>query len=272
MAVKWRDVFTQEHPRVKMEVSAGGAGKGVTDALSGIVEIGMVSRAILPAEIEKGGLGIPVVKDAVVAVVNDQNPVLDQLVGRGMTRDTLTRIWIKGDVKTWGEALGTKASEKIQVYTRSDACGAAETWAQYLGATQEDLKGVGVYGDPGIAERVARNRLSIGYNNLNFAYDPRTRRPLTGIRLVPLDTNGNGRIEESEAFYDTKDALLKAIADGHYPSPPARDLNFLTKGKPEGAVREFIVWVLTDGQKYADEVGYVPLPESERQAILKTLE
>ena len=54
---------------------------------------------------------------------------------------------------------------------------------------------------------------------------------------------------------------MEAIAAGAYPSPPARDLNLVTKGRPTGLTREFIVWCLTDGQQYVTETGYVPLPE-----------
>ena len=272
MAVKWEEVYEQTHPGVKVEVSAGGAGKGATDALSGLIDIGMVSRDIQPAEVEKGGFGIPVVKDAVIPVVNAQNPVLKELAAQGLKRDVLVGMWMKEERRTWGQAAGTDSAEPIHVYTRADACGAAETWALYLGGKQEDLKGVGVSSDPALAEKVAGDRLGIGYNNLNYAYDPGTRQPRPGLRPAPIDVNGNGKVDDAEGFYATKDDLLKAIADGRYPSPPARNLNFLTKGKPTGLARDFIVWVLTDGQKYADEVGYVPLSEQLRQECVQKLQ
>ena len=79
---------------------------------------------------------------------------------------------------------GIPSKDKISVYTRSDSCGAAETWAQYLGKkNQEDLKGVGVYGDPGLAEAVRKDLLGIGYNNLGFAYDFKAGLPLEGLGL-----------------------------------------------------------------------------------------
>ena len=72
--------------------------------------------------------------------------------------------------------------------------------------------------------------------------------------------NGNGQIDANENFYDNIDQLINAIAAGKYPSPPARDLYFVTKGKPtNAAVAAFIKYVLTDGQKYVHEAGYVDL-------------
>jgi phosphate transport system substrate-binding protein len=77
---------------------------------------------------------------------------------------------------------------------------------------------------------------------------------------VPIDINGNGKLDKAESFYDTKVAVLKAIASGAYPSPPARDLFLLTKGRPKGITRDFILWILGDGQKYVDQAGYIQLP------------
>ena len=54
MAVKWAEEFKAIHPNVKIDISGGGAGKGITDALAGVVDIGMVSRDVYPEEVEKG--------------------------------------------------------------------------------------------------------------------------------------------------------------------------------------------------------------------------
>ena len=272
MAARWAEVYQRENPAVRVDVSGGGAGKGAADVLSGLVDIGMVSRSIQPAETEKGGFGVPVVKDAVVPVVNAANPVLKDLQESGITREAFIRAWMKADLRTWGELAGTNAPDAVHVFTRSDACGAAETWAKYLGGKQEDLKGVGVPSDPAIAQKVIGDKLGIGYNNLNYAYDAATRKPLEGLAIVPIDVNGNGKLDDAESFYATKEELLNAIMDGRYPSPPARDLYFLTKGKPSGLVREFIIWTLTDGQKYADGSGYLPLADTQRQEVLKGLQ
>ena len=94
---------------------------------------------------------------------------------------------------------GIPSTAAIHVFTRSDACGAAETWAAYLGKKQEDLGGVGVYGDPGLADAVRRDPLGIGFNNVNFAYDPKTLEPVDGLAVVPIDLDGNGTIEPAEA-------------------------------------------------------------------------
>jgi len=279
MAVKWAEDFQKLHPGVRFDISAGGAGKGMADVLGGAVDIGLVSREVNPAEIAKGAFPIAVTKDAVVAVASADNPFVAALQERGITKQRFADIWVTKALTDWADVLpGASVGEgagttTINVYTRSDACGAAETWAAYLGAHQEDLEGVGLYGDPSIAEAVSKDKLGIGYNNVNFAYDAQTRKPAAGLVIIPIDVNENGRVDDAERFYATRDEIVRAIADGAYPSPPARPLYFVTRGAPESpVVTEFIRWVLTDGQKEVAGAGYVALSdetlERERRKLL----
>lgn len=117
-----------------------------------------------------------------------------------------------------------------------------------------------MFGDPGLAQAVKKDALGIGFNNIGYVYDSKTKKPNPGIVVLPLDLNNNGKIDPEENFYNSLDNLVKAIASGKYPSPPARDLYFVTKGKPQNkVVKEFIKWILTDGQKYVHALGYINL-------------
>ena len=270
LAVKWANEFQQLHPNVKIDISAGGAGKGITDALAQVVDLGMVSRELKPEELKKGALGIAVAKDAVVPTINTNNPAIKSILSKGLTVDNAIRLWIKQDVKTWGELLGTSDSNPVNVYNRSDACGAAETWAQWFDKKQEDLGGTGVFGDPGVASAIQKDVNGIGFNNIGYVYDEQTRKPNPGILVLPLDVNNNGQIDPEEQFYDTKDDIVQAISEGKYPSPPARDLYLVSKGKPTNpAVIAFLKYILTDGQQYNGPVGYIAL---EQEKLDKGLE
>jgi len=259
MMTVWAEKFQELHPKVTFDISAGGAGKGMTDALSSAVDIGMVSRSITPEEESRGAYAVAVVKDAVFPVVNAGNPVIKDLVARGVSKDTFVRIFITGEITTWGEAVGRpEIKDEIHVYTRSDSAGAADAWAKFLGGKkQEDLKGVGVNGDPGLLEAVVKDPLGIGYNNLGYAFDSTTGQVVAGSAVVPFDANEDGQADE---VFKTKPQAVDAVATGRYPSPPARDLNVVTKGKPSDLTQLFIEWILTDGQQYVSEAGYVQLP------------
>ncbi len=272
LTVKWAEEFKKIHPGVKFDISAGGAGKGMTDALAKMVDIGLVSREISPEEVKKGAFGIAVTKDAVVPTISAANPNLKDILTIGLKRDAAINIFITGKIKTWGEAIGTKSAVPIRIYTRSDACGAGETWAKYLGKKQEDLLGVGVFGDPGLALAVTKDPSGIAYNNIGYAYDAKTKQPNPGVKVIPLDINNNGKIDPDEDFYKTLDDIVNAIASGKYPSPPARDLYFMTSGKPvKKELVEFIRWSLTDGQKYVFDSGYINLSKEKLAAGLEKI-
>jgi phosphate transport system substrate-binding protein len=269
MMQRWVEEFNKIYPDVNFDVSAGGAGKGMTDALSGAVDIGMVSRDVTTDEEAKGAFTIPVTKDAVFPTISDKNPVLADLLAKGVTSEIFIGIFITGEIKTWGQVVSRpEITDEIHVYTRADSCGAAEVWAKYLGnKKQEDLLGIGVSGDPGLLDAVAKDALGIGYNNLNYAYDTTGGKPVAGAAIVPIDGNKNGTADTNELL-ETKAEAVEMVATGKYPSPPARALNLVTNGKPAGITMAFIQWVLTDGQKYIDEVGYIQLSSDMLQAAL----
>jgi phosphate transport system substrate-binding protein len=262
MMQSWAEEFTKVYPDVNFDISAGGAGKGMTDALAGAVDIGMVSREVSSDEEAKGALAIPVTKDAVFPTINAKNPVLDDLLAKGVTQEVFIGIFITGDIKTWGQVVDQpEIADEIHVYTRSDSCGAAETWAKYLGnRKQEDLQGIGISGDPGLLDAVVKDPLGIGYNNLSYAYDFTSGKPVVGTIALPIDENTNGKADLEELL-ETKAEAIEMVANGKYPAPPARPLYLVTKGKPTGLTLAFIQWVLTDGQKFIDEVGYIQLPQ-----------
>jgi phosphate transport system substrate-binding protein len=272
MVLKWAEEFKKLNPKVTIDVQAGGAGKGMADVLSGMADLGMVSRDIHPEETAKGALAFAVTKDGVVATLSARNPYLTEILKKGIDRRHLLDIWAGDKTVTWGQVLGTPAKDPVRVFTRSDACGAGETWAAYFGKKQEELGGIGVYGDPGVADAVRREPLGIGYNNINFAYDPKTLKPVDGLVIAPVDLDGNGRLDDAERIYATRDDITSAIAKNIYPSPPARDLYLVAKGKPvKKTVVEFLRWVLADGQKYVPETGYIRLAPDKINSALDKL-
>ncbi len=272
MMTVWADEFTKLHPAVQFDVQGGGAGKGMTDTLAGAVDIGMISRTIKPAEEAQGAFWIAVAKDAVFPIVSAKNPMLAELTAKGMSQETFKKIFVTGEIKTWGQVIGKpEATDEIHVYTRSDSCGAADQWALFSGGkAQADLLGIGVNGEPALVDTVGKDPLGIGYSNLNSVFDSSTGKTVPGAVVPPMDINGNGTVEANE-YYQTTDEAVKVVADGTYPSPPARFENLATKGKPKGIVLAFLNWILTDGQQSLEQAGYVKLTAAQQAESLAKL-
>ncbi len=267
--VAWAEAFQKKYPGVRIDVSAGGAGKGAADAIVGLADIGMVSRDPDPAELQKDIRALYVLKDAVFPVISEKNFYLPEILAKGIKRQALVDMYIAGTTTRWGQIVETRSDRPIHVYTRSDSSGAAASWAAYLGKKQEDLRGVGVYGDPGLLDAVKRDPVGIGYSNFGFIFT-REGQLLPGLKVVAIDVNVNGKVDLDEV-YETRDQAVAAIAAGRY--PVTRKNYFFIRKNAAPLVGEFIRFALSeDGSRIVDEVGTsLPLLPVERDKILKEL-
>jgi phosphate transport system substrate-binding protein len=272
MMTVWAEEFTKLHPDVQFDVQGGGAGKGMTDTIAGAVDIGMISRSIKDEETAQGIVWVSVTKDAVFPIISAENPVAADIIAKGISQETFNKIFITNEIKTWGEVVGKpEVKDEIHVYTRSDACGAGEMWAKFSGGkVQDDIKGIGVNGEPALVDTVIKDPLGIGYSNLNSVYDMGNGELVPGTIVPPVDINADGKADADE-YYKTKDEAVNAVSSEKYPSPPARFENLATKGKPTGLTLTFIQWILTDGQQYLGQAGYVPLTAEQQAESLAKL-
>jgi phosphate transport system substrate-binding protein len=271
MMTVWADEFHKLHPDVEFDVQGGGAGKGMTDTIAGAVDIGMISRSIKDEETAQGIFWISVTKDAVFPIISTENPVAADIIAKGISQETYQKIFISGEIKTWGEVVGKpEITDEIHVYTRSDACGAGEMWAKFSGGeVQDDIQGIGINGEPALVDTVIKDPLGIGYSNLNSVFDMNSGNLIPGTLVPPVDINEN-RQADADEYYKNMDEAVSAVASEKYPSPPARFENLATKGKPTGLTLVFIQWILTEGQQYLSQAGYVPLtPEQQAESLEK---
>jgi phosphate transport system substrate-binding protein len=285
MMQKWATEYEKTHTNVTIDINANGAGTGMADALKGIANIGMVSRVVNNSEIQQGAFWVSVAKDAVVATMNSDNPVKNIILSRGVTKQQFKDIFITGNISTWGQLVGdANITDKIIVYTRSDACGAADTWAKFIGKyVQNDIGShipldriSAVNGDNALVAAIQGNRFAIGYDNTGYVYTKKLTDnsvvPADGVLPVPIDLNGNGTLESKENVYTNRSTMVNAIIGNVYPSPPARLENLATLHKFTGISRDFVRWILTTGQQYVLDAGYVPLPQATIDLQLQYLE
>lgn len=268
MMVVWAQTYQKNHTNIRIDVSSGGAGKGMSDALAGTVNLGMVSRDVTIAEADKGIVFVAVVKDAVLPTINDANPVKDKITTTGLTQQQFRDVFITRNITTWGTLVNdTTVTDAIKVYSRSDVCGAAETWAKFLGNyTQDDFPTVEtvtkVKGDDSMSASIISDQLGIGYSNVNYIYSNSTLRPKTGLIVVPIDFNGNGKLDANETIYTTRTDIVNAEINGNLHAPPARLVYLVTLNNYTGATRDFVRWILTEGQQLTINNGYAPVPDA----------
>ncbi|MEF8819263.1 MAG: substrate-binding domain-containing protein [Haloferacaceae archaeon] len=278
MVQVWADIYA-EQADTTFDISGGGTGVGVSDLLNEQVDIAMMGREPFEEEIEQGLVAVPMLIDTVVGTVNKNNPVIEEINSQGLTRAEMEAIFTK-EITNWGDLYeGVDVDEEIVVYGRSDASAAYKKWGEFLGGdgeayTQDELEGLSdgnFSGDQSVAQSLGENANAISLNNINYVYGLESGELDGDIRPVPLDRDGGG-LSEAEQFYTTREEFLAAVERGDYPAPPAREMWLAAKNQFGSDSARFVEWVLTDGQQYVSENGYVPLEQSRLEDGLQTLE
>ena len=182
----WAAEYNKTHPDMRFDIQSGGAGKGLQIASPAELMWPCFHANLSP--VEKAQVwSLWLCKDAILPTINANNPYAKQIKIRGLKKAEALAIYSDQTITTWEDLLGisSKTPHKIDVYTRSDASGAADTWASFFGKKQDGLKGIGINGDPGLADAVRKDVNGIGFNSYPFIYDIKTGKKFSGIDVDP---------------------------------------------------------------------------------------
>jgi len=213
-------------------VSGMGSSAGIEAVTSGTADIGTSSRELHDGEGE-GLVDIPIAYDGIAAIVNPNNPI------DALTTDQLRDIYA-GEITNWSEIGGEDIP--IDLINRDESSGTRDAFASHvMGDKRFDVGAVILPGTGQVREVVARSRGAIGYISVGFV-DPRFG--TQPVKALVLDG-----IEPTDAN----------VANGSYPI--SRVLHFFTNGQPEGAVLQYIKYVLSPEvqQGAVIEAGYLPV-------------
>ncbi len=256
----WADSFMALHPKVKISITKEGTGEGINGLISEKFDIAMVSTFVDDPDTSVQLEYIPVTQDAVVLIMNQQNPYLNEIKEKGITPQQLLNLFTSEKKISWGEILNTTYRAEAIVYTRYDVSGAAEIWAGFLWKTQSDLKGLPVQGEDEMIRKVQSTPFSIGYCNLANAFDMVTMRPLEKIAIVPIDLDYDRVVDFKDIKQTGLNEIHRSIWLGKYPKTLCRKLNLAVKvNNLNPLMNAFLVYILNDGQKYVSDKGFCPL-------------
>jgi phosphate transport system substrate-binding protein len=257
---KWASGFMALHPGVKIEVVESGTGQGIADLIAGKAKLAMVSRPIKDEERQAGIWTVPVAKDGVAPIVNSNNPHLRNLLIHGLSLDKLQKVFTGEKDMKWGELLDSAGSEKVSVYSRADESGAADVFASFLFRKSSDLKGIKVTGDNEMIKNVQKDPLALGFCNVSYAFQLPSGEAMENIQVIPIDLDFDRQIDRKEIPFKNLNAAHRSIWLGIYPESLCRELSLASVGKPtDPAVKEFIRYVLGDGQKIVWTLGLCQL-------------
>jgi len=244
LALAWAETYMSGHSEVRISVTGGGSGTGIAALINGTTDIANASREMKPEEIataEANGIApqqFTVARDAIAIVVHPSNPV-DRL-----TLQQLSDIYT-GRITNWRQVGGE--DRPIVLLSRESNSGTYVYFLEHvirMGDPNSDLlfspDTLLMPSSEGISAEVRQNPNAIGYDGLGYVTADQkmiaVARDAAGPYVLPS---------------------VETVNDGSYPI--SRPLYMITAGEPTGVVREYLDWILSDGQAMVTELGFVPL-------------
>lgn len=292
---KWADAYKKESGN-SVNYQSIGSGAGVKQILAKTVVFGATDAPLKADQLEKSALvQWPMVMGAIVPVVNLEGIKPGELILSG---ELLADIYL-GKVAKWNDPAIVKLNpslklptDAITVVRRSDGSGTTFNFTDYLSKASGDWKskvgtgtavewpvGVGAKGNEGVAGNVGQTKNAIGY--VEYAYAKQNS--LTHTALI----NKVGKTVQPTiaAFQAAASNADWSKAPGYYviltdqpgeASWPITAATFILMHKVPGdkaasaeAVK-FFTWAFAKGDKMAEDLDYVPMPDSVVKLIEKT--
>ena len=283
---KWADAYKKETGN-GLNYQSIGSGGGIKQIQNKTVTFGASDQPLKGEDLEKFGLAqFPMVMGAIVPVVNLEGIKPGELVLDG---PTLAKIFL-AEIKSWDDpaikSLNPNAKlpkQPIVVVHRSDGSGTTYNFVYYLSDVSADWKtkvgvntsvewpaGIGAKGNEGVANNVANTKGSIGY--VEYAYAKQNK--LTHTKMINKDgkvvapDSSSFQAAAANADWNSKPGygviLANQPGEKVWPMTAATWILIYKKPQDPAAATEalkFFAWSFAKGDKMAEELDYVPMPD-----------
>jgi phosphate transport system substrate-binding protein len=292
---KWADAYKKE-TGIGLNYQSIGSGAGIKQIQAKTVTFGATDAPLTAQQLEKDGLiQWPMVMGALVPVVNLEGIKPGELVLDG---PTLADIYL-GKITKWDDAAIKKLNPKlsipstsIAVVRRSDGSGTTFLWTDYLSKVSADWKskvgsgtavewpvGVGAKGNEGVAGNVAQTKNSIGY--VEYAYAKQNKLTFAAV----VNKAGKTMQPTMKSFQDAaanadwaktpgyRVILTDQPGDGSWPITGATFILMHKQPTDKAAAAQaikFFTWAFEKGDKMAEELDYIPMPDAVVDLVKKT--
>jgi phosphate transport system substrate-binding protein len=247
VAQAWAENYKEVAPGVAVAVTGGGSGTGISAMINGTVDIANASRKMKEDEIEAARAnGIEPVEwvvgfDALAVFVHPDNPVagfrleqLAEIYGEGGTTDTWDQLGLS--------VPGCDSDEIVRVSRQNNSGTYVYFQEAVLGKERDYRMGSrDMHGSKDVVDLVENTPCAIGYSGLAYATEH--------VKMPCIIAGAGG---------DCVAPSVETAIDRSYPI--ARPLFMYTAGQPEGAIKDYLDWILSDaGQCIIQEKGYAPV-------------
>ena len=256
---KWIDDYNKVRPDVQLVIEA----RGWADP----AKYDLLIEAYDPDDAaKKNREQIYVARYAIVPVANSYSEYAKTYGEKGLNKDLINQLFFHDIYADKEKQIEIKTPYTI--YTRLQQAGVPTVFARYFGYEQNDIKGKSIAGaDEHLLKAVLRDSTGISYLPLTFIYDHTSGKPIEGLTVLPVDLNGNGKINDDERIFgdlSTVIQLLENRLSKERKNIPIEYLHFsIDKNTANKDAIDFLQWVINNGVKDLHAFGYLH-PEPDR--------
>jgi len=179
--------------------------------------------------------------------MNVKNPLLPEIQKKGVSTNAFFRMFDQA-APVWGSLLQNNSSTRVTIYVADDEM-IKTSVARFLQIKSLNADGIQILSNEQVIEAVRNNPSAIGFCNITGIVDLQNAALLPGLCLLPIDKNGNSRLDYSENIYGDYTQLMRGVWIGKFPRVLVNNI-YLVGATVSNQEKEnaFLNWVLTTGQ------------------------
>ncbi len=209
--------------------------------------------------------------NAIVPVVSANFPFLDELNAKGITPEKLALIFKNQKNRNWGAILDNGNTSLLTLLTVNGESNKSE-WANFLKVESSLISGNDYEKPEEMISAFTKDKYAIGFCKISDIINPATNEINAGVNLLPIDKNGNGKIDSNEKIYSDLATFLRGVWVGKYPRELNLNIYSVSASAPtDEKIIAFLSWVMTDGQQLLNKSGFSNLAFNQRQSNLSRL-
>ncbi len=204
--------------------------------------------------------------DIIVPVINAKNPMMNQIYRQGISTEEFEQLFSNPEMRNWKTMLDGGQNAPINYYV-IDNESAKSNLANFSKTNSAAIGGISVATSAELITAVQKDIYAIGFCKLTDVINLTSNELMGNIKLLPIDKNKNGRIDNFENIYDNLNAFTRGVWIGKYPRELSGNIYAVASSNPTGKnAMAFLTWVIADGQKFLNQSGYSYLASSEIQS------
>lgn len=250
----WISDYQKLYPAAHFRIENKGA------AEYSVADIIVHAQELDKTEIDKSRKYLTIARYAVLPVANAQSSFAAVYGERGLTREEIKQVFFFDPLSS-GSKKPLKAT--FNVYTRVQQAPAPVVFARNFGYEQQDLHGRAIAGaDIHLIKSVQKDTTGVTYAPLGLIFTPGSGQILAGLKIIPVDFDDNGKVQDDERFYDSLPQILTKLGESSSKNIPVADIRISVNATtPNAETVRFIAWVLDHGLKDLAAYGYLPADE-----------